>query len=93
MKKMKKAKKAKKAIQSMMKKNMEKTKKKMEKRENLKKNMKMPSTSFATKDYLSEFSFKTSPNKMGKPHSKSSPFKPVPEVTKKDTVEKNLENV
>jgi hypothetical protein len=50
--------------------------------------MKMPSTSFMTKDYLSEFSFKTSPNKMGKPNSNSSPFKPVPEVTKKETVEK-----
>ena len=75
-------KKPKKAMQSMSKKKM---KKKMEKRENWKKNMKMPSTSFATKDYLGEFSFKTSPNKMGKPHSKSSPFKPVPEVTKKET--------
>jgi len=53
----------------------------------------MHSTSFATKDYLGEFSFKTSPNKMGKPHSKSSPFKPVPEVTKKETVEKKMENV
>jgi hypothetical protein len=46
--------------------------------------MKMPSTSFMTKDYLSEFSFKTSPNKMGKPNSNSSPFKPVPKVTKKE---------
>ena len=78
-------KKPKKVMQLMMKKNMKKTKKKMEKRENWKKNMKMPSTSFATKDYLSEFSFKTSPNKMGKPHSKSSPFKPVPEVSMKET--------
>ena len=60
------------------------------KKRKLEKNTKMPSTSFVTKDYLSEFSFKTSPNKMGKPHSKSSPFKPVPEVTKKETVgEKN----
>jgi hypothetical protein len=63
------------------------------KKRKLGKHMKMPSTSFATKDYISEFSFKTSPNKMGKPHSKSSTFKPVPEVTKKNTVEKKLENV
>jgi hypothetical protein len=63
------------------------------KKRKLEKNTKMPSTSFATKDYLSEFSIKTSPNKMGKAHSKSSPFKPVPEVTKKETVEKNLDNV
>jgi hypothetical protein len=35
------------------------------KKRKLEKNTKMHSTSFATKDYLSEFSFKTSPNKMG----------------------------
>jgi len=63
------------------------------KKRKLEKNTKMHSTSFATKDYLGEFSFKTSPNKMGKPHSKSSPFKPVPEVTKKETVGKKMENV
>jgi hypothetical protein len=61
----------------------------------------MHSTSFVTKDHLGEYNFKTSPNKMGKPHSpfkvipevtkknsKSSPFKPVLEETKKETVEK-----
>jgi hypothetical protein len=79
------------------------------KKRKLEKSTKMHSTSFATKDYLGEFSFKTSPNKMGKPHSKSSPFKPVPgvtkketestpfkpipEVTKKETVEEKMENV
>ncbi len=58
------------------------------KKRKLEKHMKMPSASFAAKDYLDEFSFKTSPNKMGKPHSKSSPSKPVAEVTKKKTMEK-----
>jgi hypothetical protein len=55
----------------------------------------------ATKDYLGEYSFKNSPDKMGKPHcpskvvqevinknTKSSPFKPIPEETKKETVGK-----
>jgi hypothetical protein len=60
------------------------------KKRKLEKTTKMPSASFATKDYVSEISFKTSPNKTGKPHSKLSPFKPVPEVTKKDTVRKKI---
>jgi hypothetical protein len=76
------------------------------KKRKLEKSTKMHSTSFATKDYLGEYSFKTSPDKMGKPHSpfkavpevtkkdtKSSPVKPVPEETKKETVEKKMENV
>jgi hypothetical protein len=55
----------------------------------------------ATKDYLGEYNFKNSPDKMGKAHcpskavreviqknTKSSPLKPVPEETKKETVEK-----
>jgi hypothetical protein len=50
------------------------------KKRKLEKNMKMHSTSLAT-------------NKMGKPHCKSSAFKPVPEVTKKETVGKKMENV
>jgi hypothetical protein len=54
-----------------------------------------------TKDYLGEYSVKISPDKMGKPHcpskavreviqknTKSSPLKPVPEETKKETVGK-----
>jgi hypothetical protein len=57
----------------------------MEKKRKLEEITKMHSKSFVTKDYLGEYSFKTSPNKMGKPDSKSSPFKPVPEVTKKNT--------
>jgi hypothetical protein len=60
----------------------------------------------ATKDYLGEYSFKNSPNNMGKPYCpskavqevtkkniKSSPFKPLPEETKKETVGKKMENV
>jgi len=59
-----------------------------------------------TKDYLGEYSFKNSPEKIGKPHShikavrqviqsntKSSPLKAVPEETKKETVGKKMENV
>jgi len=59
-----------------------------------------------TKDYLGEYSFKNSPDKMGKPHcpskavreviqknTKSSPLKAVPEETKKETVGKKMDNV
>jgi hypothetical protein len=60
------------------------------KKRKLEKHMKTPSTSFAAKYYLGEFSFKASPNKMGKPNSKSSPFKPVAEVTKKKTMGKKF---
>jgi len=63
------------------------------KKRKLENHMKMPSTSFAAKDYLGEFNFKTSPKKMGKPHSKSSPSKPVTEVNKKKTMKKKLENL
>ena len=60
----------------------------------------------ATKDYLGEYSYKKSPEKIGKPHSqikaarqvlqsntKSSPLKAFPEETKKKTVAKKMENV
>ncbi len=54
---------------------------------------KMPSTSFEAKDYLGEYSFKTSPNRMSKTYLKLSPSKPVAEVPKQKNMEENLDNL
>jgi len=50
----------------------------------------MPSRDFERKDYLGEYSFKSSPLKMGNAHLKTVPFNLVTEVTKEKTQEESL---
>jgi hypothetical protein len=77
----------------MMKKKNKTDRREQQKKRKMEEDKKMPSTSFEAKDYLGEYSFKTSPNRMSKTYLKLSPSKPVAEVPKQKNMEENLDNL